>query len=96
VLQDLFEGAMRCISGGALENELRRREKASALAFLLVVERLERAVRVSDVLREVIAEYACFDLIENAVEDSSGAAASDDSSAGWSSDDSGDEANDWY
>jgi alkylhydroperoxidase/carboxymuconolactone decarboxylase family protein YurZ len=45
---------------GALENELRRREKASALTFLLVVERLERAVRASDLLREVMVEYACF------------------------------------
>jgi hypothetical protein len=89
----LFEGAVSCVSSGALENELRQREKASALTLLLAVERLERAVRASDVLREVIVEYACFDLIANAADDSS-STASNDSGVGWSSDDSSAEESD--
>jgi hypothetical protein len=44
-------------------------------------------------LREVMVEYACFDLIENTADDST-STASDNSSAGWSSDDSDAEASD--
>jgi hypothetical protein len=65
VLQDLFEDATPCVPSGVLEKELRQREKASALTFLLVAERLEGAVRASDVLREVMVEYACFELEES-------------------------------
>jgi hypothetical protein len=54
------------MSSGALENELRQREKTSALTFLLAGERRGCFFRVSDVLREVMVEYACFDVIENA------------------------------
>jgi hypothetical protein len=64
VLQDLFGRATPCKSGGALQSELRQREKASAMTLLLAVERLEVSIRVSDVLREVIAECACFDVID--------------------------------
>jgi hypothetical protein len=80
VLQDLFEGATSCISHGVLEYELRQRERASALAFLLAVERLGKFFRLSDVLREVMVEYAFFDLIENVADDSR-STASDDSGA---------------
>jgi hypothetical protein len=66
VLQVLFEGVTPCMSTGALDNELRRREKASALTFLLAGERRGCFFRVSDVLREVMVDYACFDVIENA------------------------------
>jgi hypothetical protein len=93
VLQDLFEGATPCVSSRVLENELRHREKASALTLLLAVERLERRVRASDVLREVILEYACFDLIDNTADDSS-STASDDSGASSSSEGSDAEASD--
>jgi hypothetical protein len=68
VLQDLFEGATLCESGGALQSELLRIEKASALTLLLAVGRMESAVRVSDVLRDVIVECACFNLTENVVD----------------------------
>jgi hypothetical protein len=57
------------------------------------VERFGGFFRVSDVLREVMVEYACFDLIENTAGDST-STARDNSSAGWSSDDSDDEASD--
>jgi hypothetical protein len=80
VLHGLFEDATPCISNGALEYELRQREKASALTFLLAVERLERAVRASDVLREVMVEYACFELIESTA-DNNGGTASDSSAS---------------
>jgi hypothetical protein len=93
VLQDLFEAATPCVPSGVLENELRQREKASALTFLLAVERCGSFLRVSDVLREVMVEYACFDLTENAADDSSNVA-SDGGSAGWNSDDSDAEASD--
>jgi ankyrin repeat protein len=71
VLHDLFEDATPCIRDGELENGLRQRQKASALTFLLAVERCGGYLRVSDVLREVMVEYACFDLIDNYVDDSS-------------------------
>jgi ankyrin repeat protein len=93
VLHDLFEDTTSCVSSGALENELRHREKASALTLLLAVERLERAVRASDVLRTVIVEYACFDLIDNTADDSS-STTSDDSGASSSSEGSDAEASD--
>jgi hypothetical protein len=95
VLLDLFDGATPCASGGVLGYELRRRAKASALAFLLAVERLERSVRVSDVLRDVLTEYACFDLIdnENAADDSS-SITSEYSGDSWANDDSGSETSD--
>jgi ankyrin repeat protein len=62
VLHDLFEDAP-CMSGSVLGNELLQYEKASALTFLLSVERCGGFLHVSDVLREVIMEYACFELI---------------------------------
>jgi hypothetical protein len=65
VILDLFESATPCKSGGSLQNVVHGREKASALTLLLAVERIGVAERVSDVLREVITEYACFDLVEN-------------------------------
>jgi hypothetical protein len=64
VLETMFESATPCKSAGALQRELRRREKASALALLLAVERTAPAVRISAVLREVVVEYSCFDLAE--------------------------------
>jgi hypothetical protein len=91
VLQDLFESATPCIPDGALENELRQRQKDSALTFLLAVERCGEFLRVSDVLREVMMEYVCFELIENVPDTES-----DDSGASWFSDDSGAEASDGY
>jgi hypothetical protein len=39
VILDLFESATPCKSGGSLESEVHQREKASALALLLAVER---------------------------------------------------------
>jgi hypothetical protein len=81
VLRDLFECATACKSGGSLEGELRHREKASATTLLLAVERFEGLMRVSDVLRDVIVEYACFDLIGDGSEDgaSTTSGSSDDS-----------------
>jgi ankyrin repeat protein len=63
VILDLFESATPCKSGGSLQSEVHHREKASALTLLLAVERIGVAERVSDVLREVIIEYACFDFV---------------------------------
>jgi ankyrin repeat protein len=82
VLRDLFEGATPCVSGGELNYELWQREKASALTFLLAVERFGGFFRVSDVLREVMAEYAWFDLMEYAADDSS-SISSDYSGTSW-------------
>jgi ankyrin repeat protein len=65
VLEDLFEGATSYMPDGALVDGLHQWEKASALTFLLAGERCGCFFRVSDVLREVMLEYACFDLIEN-------------------------------
>jgi ankyrin repeat protein len=70
MLQTMFASATPCKPGGALEGELRRRERASALALLLAVERFEGLMRVSDVLRDVVVEYACFDLIGMVADDS--------------------------
>jgi ankyrin repeat protein len=78
VILDLFESATPCKSGGSLQSEVHQREKASAQTLLLAVERIGVAVRVSDVLREVITEYACFDLVENEA-DKSDSTPSDDS-----------------
>jgi 2-polyprenyl-3-methyl-5-hydroxy-6-metoxy-1,4-benzoquinol methylase len=69
VILDFFANALRCKPGGSLlQSEVHRREKASALTLLLAVERIGVAERVSDVLREVIMEYACFDLVDTDVD----------------------------
>jgi hypothetical protein len=78
VILDLFESATPCKPGCSLQREVHQREKASALTLLLAVERIGVVVRVSDVLREVIMEYACFDLVEQEA-DESASTSSDDS-----------------
>jgi ankyrin repeat protein len=61
-LQFLFAGGTVCKSGGELRNELRRRERRSALTFLLALERRAKVLRVSDVMHVVVHQYACFDV----------------------------------
>jgi hypothetical protein len=68
VLQNLFEWPTPCMPSDELEHKLLQREKASALTFLMAGER--RFVHVSNVLREVIVVYACYDLSENAADNS--------------------------
>jgi ankyrin repeat protein len=64
VLLDLFKSATPCDSEGCLRSELRGLEFASAMTLLLTVERRERDLRVSDILRRVMTEYACFEVVE--------------------------------
>jgi ankyrin repeat protein len=64
VLLDLFKTATPCNSDGWLRSELRRMEFASAMTLLLAVERRERDLRLSDILRRVMTEYACFEVVE--------------------------------
>jgi hypothetical protein len=92
VILDLFESATPCKPGGSLQSEVHQREKASALTLLLAVERHAGVLRVSDVLREVITEYACFDFVENIADES--ASTSSDDSYDSSDDGSGDSSND--
>jgi hypothetical protein len=63
VIFDLFAGRTPCMPNGLLVNELRGLEKLSARALMLAVERRTgRALRLSDVLRYVTEEFACFDV----------------------------------
>jgi hypothetical protein len=63
VIFDLFAGGTPCMPNGLLVNELRRLEKLSARALMLAVEHRTGGVsRLSDVLRYVTEEFACFDL----------------------------------
>jgi hypothetical protein len=64
VVLGLFESATLCTSDGCLRSELRRLEFASAMTLLLAVERRERDLRLSDILRRVMTEYACFEVVD--------------------------------
>jgi hypothetical protein len=78
VIFDLFAGGAQCMPNGLLVNELRRLEKLSARALMLAVEhRTGGASRLSDVLRYVADEFACFDVDDSLVEDNSDEEASD-------------------
>jgi hypothetical protein len=68
VILDMFAGGTSCMPYGLLVNELHRLEKLSAGALMLAVEHRTGGVsRLSDVLRYVTEEFACFD-----VDDTSG------------------------
>jgi hypothetical protein len=61
----LFEGETACKANGVLRKELCRREKQNAWALLLASKLLAgRALRASHVLRDVIQEFAPFNVVE--------------------------------
>jgi hypothetical protein len=70
VIFDLFAGRTPCMPNGLLVNELRRLEKLSARTLMLAVEHRTGGVsRLSDVLRYVTEEFACFDVDDTLRED---------------------------
>jgi hypothetical protein len=63
IFDAFFAGGTPCMPHGLLVNELRRLEKLSARALMLAVEHRTGGVsRLSDVLRYVTEEFACFDV----------------------------------
>jgi hypothetical protein len=63
VASQLFESKVVCEPRGALRDELRQWEIRSASTLLLALERRwgSSSLRLSDVLREVVEEFAPFE-----------------------------------
>jgi hypothetical protein len=96
IFDDLFADTTRCMPDGLLVNELRGLERLSARALMLAVERRTgRALRLSDVLRYVTEEFACFDVDDTLGEDNNdeNESDSDSDSDGDSDSDSDSDAN---